>query len=170
MKVTITEISGAPDALAALGLTTWLADLGIDSDIVGVPLELSRKMLSADLGGGTPAAPAPVAAQPAKRPKKYAKRKAAPVVAEPKLIAKAIVKKATRKAVASPPVTSEDAPHVTIRQRIINALRSGPRRTSQIRTEPGMGSVDVSQHLYLMKKDGLVTLNENTGEYALVAA
>lgn len=181
MKVIITEIQNPSEALAALGLTRWLADLSIDSDITGVPLEISHKMLSGEMGTPKPAAPVAFA-PPAKtgRPKKYAKKPAA----ESKRTAEAIVEKASRKPKASSSVTiapresravesprmSSDAPRLTIRQRILNVLQDGPRRVSQIRTEPGMGGIDISQHLYLIKKDGLVTFDDETGEYTLVAA
>jgi hypothetical protein len=69
------------------------------------------------------------------------------------------------------PATGEE-PRLTIRQRILNLLKGGEKTAAQVHAEivkAGLSaSIDTGQHLYLLKRDGLVRFGENDG-YVLAA-
>lgn len=150
MKVTISEVSSTRDAVMAAGLTLWIENMGVTVETA-------------------PMSPVP---RPAGPEQTQIRRKGAELGEGKKIAPKAPVKRAYKKRAAEAklvPAGAAEKPHVTIRQHVLGCLTEKPKSLSEVRSEllsKGVisGLVDVGQHLYLAKRDGLVTL-EGDGRY-----
>ena len=146
MKVTITEVTDLRDAVLASGLALWI-------ERMGVPVEAPAQQLPLTMQPVVEESPA---RQPESAPikRKYAKK---------------VVETAGPKATAAAPA---EKPRLTIRQRILDFLDSGrktPKELALLLKRAGLpDSIDVSQHLYLMKRDGRVDI-DNDGFYGRAA-
>lgn len=73
---------------------------------------------------------------------------------------------------AAPKADAAEDAKVTIRQRIINALKTGPKTTAQIVAELGKQGVEsdtsrAGQHMYLLVRDGHAVHNEDAGTWSI---
>lgn len=145
MKIAITEVTGVKEALLVLGLRALLSDAGIAADLSGGGQ--FEQPLAAPSVPALPAVPA------TRKPMRRAK--AAPIKH----------KRAASKTAA--PAT--DKPHITIRQRILNLLKSGPKTSEQVKLTLGLGEgVNITQHLYLIGRDKLAVRDDDTNAWSLV--
>lgn len=148
MKVTISEVGDPKEALLALGLETWPYDIGVIADL---PEDLGQNVMHAGRHRGV------IAPEP--------ETPALPAPAEPVKTAKAKQVKARRTAKAA---AEEPAPRITIRSRILDALRSGPKTARQIENTLQLGGVNIAQHLYLIGRDKLASRDGDTDLWTLV--
>jgi hypothetical protein len=101
--------------------------------------------------------PAPVAAIPVPKLERITVKEAAPVK-------NAVAVKKTA------PASESGAPRVTIRSRIIEFLKSGPKGSDEVARLIGGANADRSlagQHLYLLVRDKLAVRNEETNTWSL---
>jgi hypothetical protein len=73
---------------------------------------------------------------------------------------------------AAPKGKSGDEAKLTIRQRIINALKTGPKTSAQIVVELGKQGIEsdtsrTGQHMYLLVRDGHAVHNEDAGTWSI---
>ena len=147
MKVTINDIADAREGLLAAGLGQWLEQVGIEFEIEDTPLVVSRKLMAQQ----------PVIEAPA------ASRTGVVRVKMPASV------KITRQSVPAPATlaaSSDDKPRVTIRQRILDCIRDRPRTSAEGERARGL-DVNVLQHLYLAKRDGLAVKDSETEIWSL---
>ena len=89
--------------------------------------------------------------------------------------------KSTSKKVAAQPkakvkkaAATESAPRITIRQRIIDCLKAGPKKSAQVDAilksgaDPIAVSVNIPQHLYLMHRDDIARRDDSTDLWSLL--
>ena len=160
MKVTISEVNGPLEAIFAAGLKEILV---IDGVTVDCP--------------SSPGFPPPFPASPkSEAAEAIAPASAAPPVQKSKPGRKAGASKATAKQEVPAPETlrspSDDAPRLTIRQRIKNALVFGPQTSRDLATllnKDGLNTTTelIGQHLYLMTRDKVTKRDDATGTWSL---
>jgi hypothetical protein len=134
MRITLSEIGGFKDALLAQSIELLAKEIGATFErresVDGVSVPLSAPEVKA-------------CTQP--RP-----------IGKPKPGAGSV-----KKSVIAAAKTAGEEPQLTIRQRILDFLKSGPRANSEIKKAllaAGLPeSVDVDQHLYLMRRDKRIT-------------
>ena len=151
MRVTITDVADVKDALLAAGLTLWLGQID------GVTVDAPSAALSLNMQPTQMATEAPVT---------------------PPAVRRKVNRKAEKPVAANTPKTksaksaAEDAPRLTIRQRIIEVLKSGPKGSVQVAAALRAQGIDTDatlcgQHLYLMTRDGKTEKDsENTWRLA----
>ena len=162
MKILIMEAASPRDGLLASGLRQLL-------DQSGIPHETVDGSYSPPIAASDPVPEAAASSQ--KRGRTAGKSpKVVVVVRKPVKTPKPARGAVPVKKVAP---ASGDEPRLTIRQRVLNILKSeGEMTAAQVHAllmKAGLpASVDTGQHLYLLKRDGLVRFGENAG-YILAA-
>jgi hypothetical protein len=73
---------------------------------------------------------------------------------------------------AAPKARKGDEGKLTIRQRIINALKTGPKTSAQIVAELAKQGIEsdtsrAGQHMYLLVRDGHAVHNEDAGTWSI---
>jgi hypothetical protein len=153
VRVTISDISSFKDALLARGLAEVLEAEGLTVDgLEEISAKVSAPMTSGEVQGGktgsaavfAPPAVAPVAKKRGRKPG-VATKQASPV---------------------------EDPPRLTIRQRILDLLKGGPKTVREVLTvlnAQGLNSTHelIGQHLYLIGRDKLAVRDDETNAWSL---
>ena len=171
MRVQITDINGPLEAIFAAGLKEILVIDGVTVDCPsspGFPPFPASSEREAAVVAPAPAAPLVQKNKPGRKPKAQVPEKTGQLPKAATQVAKPST--SVEKQEVTP---TAEAPRLTIRQRLINMLKQGPLTTSAAAkrlSAVGLGSVDASQHFYLMKRDGLCTQDTESGEYKITPA
>ena len=159
MKVQITECNSLHEMLLASGIRSLLEEVEIES--ADVTIEVTTDVTTP--GSGSCAAI--VQPVPSGEGDAVTVAEETPHSAKPRKIME-------RKGKVPEPSVPAEAPRVTIRSRVLASLKTGPKDTRQIVSELIATGVNTSheligQHLYLCRRDGKVTRDDDTNKWSL---